>query len=205
MPDQPAAIDLTNYIPKADFEKAINERDGTINSLKDEVTKVKSELLSPEYVEFKTKGKAQPNQQQQQNNNQPDLLTKALSDVKTLSEEVSLLRLQTEWDKTEVLVEKKYGESLADYKDRINKFYQETGNTQMTYLQAYLLIKKADEDTKPKDPKDTTPKKPFSTEKPTATIPLTAVEPKTFKTTEEANAATLTTLKEKYPGLGDHL
>jgi hypothetical protein len=193
MSDPQAAIDLTNYIPKADYEKAISEKDTTVSTLRDQISKIQAELLSPEYVEYKSKGKQQ-SQQQTQPTTQPNDQR-----FNELAEQLQLLKLNLEWRDTAT----KYPD-LNDYKDKIDKYYQKTGNANATYEEVYKLVKLAEEESKTPPKKEAeAPKKPFATEKPGASVPFEAVEKKNPKTTEEANAMTVAQLREKYGSLGD--
>lgn len=186
------AIDLTNYVPKADYEQA----KGELTSLQSEINKVKSQLLDADYIEFKTKkAQAQTAQPAQSTQDQPQLLDPRIDQ---LAEELSMLRLKLEWNETE----KKYPD-LNQYKDKIAALYSKTGNNMLSYEDALKLVKVAEEEAKPVEKRAA--KAAFSSEKPSGSIPFQAVEQRVFKTTEEANAATVNQLRDKYPGLGDHL
>jgi len=191
-----AAIDLTKYVPKEDFEKT----SAMAKDLEARLDDAKLSLLSPEYLEFMESKKAAKVEKKIESSIDKlldskdvdklsprqilalsidkakeavasELLPQYQNQIKslgqTLSDVLAVLELQE--------VEKKYSD-FNDHRDDTKKIL-ETSATPLTIEQAYLLAKSG-------KISSTTP--PTGTEKPTGGTPPGSMQPKTFKNKNDA-------------------
>ena len=56
----PAAIDITKYVPKEDFEKLTTDSKNAVDRLKGELDNAKLSLLDPEYIAYIESKKSNP-------------------------------------------------------------------------------------------------------------------------------------------------
>jgi hypothetical protein len=197
----PAAIDLTKYVPKEDFEKT----SASVKELESKLDEAKLSLLQPEYLEFmesKRAGKVEkkiessidklldskdldklsPRQvlalsiEKAKEAVEAELLPKYQDQMRkmgqSLSDVLAVLELQE--------VEKKHSD-FGEYRDDIRKIL-ETSATPLTIEQAYLLAKAG----KGGSFTPNAPKAPNPSEKPIGGTPPGSMVTKTFKTKQDA-------------------
>lgn len=198
---KPAAIDMSKYVPKEDFEKT----SASLKELESKLDDAKLSLLQPEYLEFMESKKAGKLEKKISSSidklmDSKDLdklsprqilalsIDKAKEAViaevlpqyqdqlkrmgQTLSDVLAVLELQE--------VEKKYADFSA-HRDDTRKLL-ETSTTPLTIEQAYLLAKAG----KSNVPASGSPAAPNGSEKPTGGTPPGSMGPKTFKNKNDA-------------------
>ena len=206
MPD-PTPVPVT---PAPSDQKATNSNDSqatiksledNINNLKAEISRKEMELLSPEYIEFReSRAKAKAPAQSAAKAADPavaelqtrvDGLTDALTrSQQALQDVIAFNELQD--------VKSRYSD-FETHRDDIASLLKNS-KTELTYEQAYKIVK-ADKAAAAPIPKEQP--KPFSSEKPSGSVPYKSLEKKDYKTETEANQATITALRDKWPDLGD--
>jgi len=202
--------DPEKFVPKEEHSAAIKVKEDELASIKEEVDKQKLQLLSKDYLDYLEDKKEKKPAVKKADPAKPDEVVASLQEeVESLKQGVKdaqNVNSQILADRELSAARSKY-EDFADYEKDIGKFY-DTTKSDVPFEQAYLLVKayRAEEDAKGEDPKKPAPtKKPFASEKPTSTVPGDTLEQKDYETVPEANAATIATLREKYPDLGTEL
>lgn len=198
-------VDLTNYVPKSDYEKAIQDAEAKVAGLKKELDAKKVDLLDPEYLEFREskQRKAAPKAPAAQGD---DRVAALESRIDELTETLNVTRGVAErlYFEKELENTRREYEDFDEYKEDVEAILT-ASKTPLTYKQAYLMAKDSKTKSAPSEGKKEPGKKPPQTEKPSSTIQAQALQKKEYKTTEEADKATLAALREKYPDLGDTL
>ena len=200
-------VDLNNYVPKEEHEKVIKETEAKVAGLKKELDGTKLELLDPEYLEWRESKQGKQAVKAMRTVEKPgsadDRVAQLEAKIEDLSDSLNVTRQVAErlyFDRELELTRKDYPD-FDDYREDVEKILT-ASRAPITYKQAYLMAKDAKaRETKPDEKQDK--KVPPASERPSNTIQAKALERKEFKTTDEANAATLAELKDKYPDLGD--
>jgi hypothetical protein len=196
-------VDLTQYVPKGDFEKV----SGSVKELQTQLEEAKMALLDPDYISFLESKKGK------------QVVKKAEKAVEKISDEEidglsskQLLNLAVERAKEAILSEvssvydeqiKRMGATLSDvlgilelqevrekhkdfdlYRDETRKIL-ESSTTPLTIEQAYKIAKNDNPEKKPVE-ENKEGKAKAGTEKPSGTIARETVTPKTFKSKSEA-------------------
>lgn len=199
-----------NTVSKEEYDKAIKQHEAVVAGLKKDLDAKKMELLDPEYLnwkESKAKKPEPPAPKAKEGSNDVDTrIAQMESTIKSLEERLNVTHQVAEqlyFDKELEITKREYPD-FDDYKEDIKSILQATKDP-MSYKQAYLLAKDNASRNKKEGDKgeDKKPKAPASREKPSSSVQAKALEKKDFETQEEADAATIAELKEKYPDLGD--
>jgi len=202
----PAATspDLTNYVPKDAHEKAIKEAEVKVAGLKKELDTKKLELLDPEYLNWRESKQTKPALKTLQSQaGGDDRVAKLEAKIEELSESLQVTKQVAErlyFDRELELTKQKYTD-FDEYKEDVEKILT-ASKAPITYAQAYLMAK--DEKQRTAKPEDKGEKKATpASEKPSNTVQAKVLQQKEYKTEEEANAATLAQLRDKFPNMGD--
>jgi len=196
----PAAIDITKYVPKDDFEKLTTDSKTAVEKLRGELDQAKLSLLDPEYIAYleKKKSPAATAASAIKDEDIAKMTSKQILDLAvdrvrdellpqyeqkigrlnaTLSDVLAMLELQ------EVM---KAHDDFETYRDKTKEIL-ESSPTPLTIEQAYLLAKVGS--IKPTEETDDEKgrKVKSGTEKPSGTIPRETITPKSFG--KDKNAA----------------
>ena len=226
---QTPAIDLTKYVPKEDFDKLTNESKTRVDSLTNDLEKLRQQLLSPQYIDFLSKQKEDATRATNTVQKEVSKITDA--ELNSLPP-AKILELATERAKQAILSEvmptlekrvKSAEMTLGDLQailelNAVEKYYDgSTGRVNFNDYreEVYKLIESSPALTieqalhiavaqKGGTVTTTTVKKPVGSEKPTATVPAGTVEKTNFKTSTEAADDAWGKMQEKY-GIGDSI
>lgn len=207
-PSKTSEPDLTNYVPKGEYDKAIKDAEAKVAGLKKDLDTTKLELLDPDYLEWRETKQTKPAQKVlAQQSKEGDRVAALESKIEQLSESLNVTRQVAErlyFDKELENTRRDYPD-FDEYKEDVEKILT-ASKAPVTYKQAYLMAKDTRaraQNTDKETPKQT--KEPPKTEKPSNTVQAKVLEKKDYKTVAEADAATLAEMHEKYPNLGDKL
>lgn len=204
-PDEGAPdIDLSKYVGKEDYEKALSERDEKLEKLEGELEKAKTSLLDPEYIEYlESKKDSKDEDAGEKNAQDKDLPLKG--ELTTLRKELNMTKAKL-YDVLAVMelesARKRYSD-FDDYKEEIKETI-ESSEAPLTYDQAYHIAKSAkgpknkdNADNASGDAKSKANKTP-ETEKPSGSVPGDSLKQKDYKSAQEAaNAAWDDTVGDK--------
>lgn len=190
-------IDLTNYVPKSDYDKLQAETSETKKGL----ASLKDQLLDKDYLEFLESRKNPQSMQTQKPITQADIrnmdtasLVKLVNDtvLATMNQALTPVfqAVNTRLTNMEAgqEVNKVAGdyEDFNDYRDDVAAILEKAPND-ITIEQAYLMAKAS---RAPEAPAPSNVRQPARSERPGTIIPLSGDTVKTFKSSEEAaNAA----------------
>ena len=187
----------------ASLEKAIQEKEDALAGLKTKLDEKDLQLLDPDYLEYrKQKGAKKEEPKTPEPSKDP-----VVADLQKRNQDLEERLEQSQRAINDVLAEMELNRTIAQYPDF--KDHREdimtllkNSKTELTFEQAYKIVKAdAAEKAAAANPQGTKPKTPSGSEKPTGSVPLKSLETKEFKSTEEANQATIASLKDKYPDL----
>lgn len=202
MTEQKQELDLNNYVPKEEYEKAVKAKDESLNGLKTELEEAKMKLLDEDYLNYLNSKTAKKAAKPAPESSDGISLSELKSELEDLRAELNLNKntiSQLYFDRELELTKRKYPD-FDDYREDIQKIL-DISKGEKTFAEAYLIAKATkDVESETKEPKK---KSTFSSEKPTGVVPHKTVDKKEFKTQSESDEAVINDLKAKYPGLGD--
>lgn len=196
---QKATIDLTQYVPKGDYEKAQATSKTETEKLKSELEQAKMSLLDPEYISYLEAKKAKIEQGgkfeapagELEKMSPKELLQTAITKAVELVEaktDSRFRRLEQSMSDTlgflELQVVEKKHPDFGDYRDEVVKLLGDP-KSQLTIEQAYLIAKAAKPAKEGTSEKSEATKKP-SGEKPTGSRPAESFQAKDFNNKSDA-------------------
>lgn len=196
------AKDLSNYIPKTDFEKVTKEKDSTIANLSSSLRDSQEKLTSPEYIEFlesrsKTrdvkvtkedlKGAQMPDKVIELIEGLQTTFNQRFSSVETFNANVAA------WIEAQE-VSSKY-KDFDEYRDQVAALLEKPG-VNLTIEQAYKIVKSD------KTPASEETPKP-SGERPGGRLPQNDTTVRKFKTSDDAGQAAWDEVAKKHGITGD--
>jgi hypothetical protein len=189
------SVDTEKYVPKDQYTADLSAKTTELQSLQKSLEEAQSSLTSPEYLKYLADKRAGDKAKRPDNAPASD---KELRD-RLASLEVVASQLAATIELTDV--ERKYAD-FKDFRSDVQAIINVNGN--LSFEQAYLMAKGK----KGQAPSSTTPptgdKKVTGTEKPGQFVPDSAHSEKEFKTTADATADVLRSMREKY-GITDTL
>jgi hypothetical protein len=197
-------IDLTQYVPKSEHEAKLFEFQKSLDNLKNDVNQKELELLDPEYLKYKeSKAVVKPATVATRASDSPEMveLKAEINQLRTENQNISSAVTKL-LQKEEIADCQKRYPDFEEYRDDMISFFK-TSNTDLSYEYAYKLCKQNRLDQEASKTPKTEPKRHLGGEKPSATVPLTTLETKKFKSEKEANQATIREFRDRNPHVGD--